>query len=527
MTDMPTVDPAETSPRVPQEPAPKRAPSDQPARAVSPDGLAPAVSVVDHALVRSVMVGLMLAMFLSALEQSIVAPALPTIGRSLSDIENLSWVVTAYLLSATAVTPLFGKLSDIYGRRVILLIAIGIFIAGSIACALAPTMLTLIIARGGQGLGGGGILPLAQTIIADLLSPRERPRYQSYSAIAFVSASILGPVIGGFLTDQLHWSLIFWINVPLGAAAMLMTDRTLRRLPRHERPHRLDVIGAVLMLGAAVALMLALNWGGTRYAWSSTPILALIASSLLLWILFALRLIVAPEPFIPTTMLRDPVVGAIIAAGFFSIGTIVGLTIYLPLYFQLALGLSASASGLALISFMAGSVIGSVIAGRLVAQLARYKRVPMVGLVLAIAMLAAFAARPGELSVAEVCALLAVGGLGLGTMYPITTLLMQNAVPLHQVGTATGTLNFFRLLGGAIIVAVFGAIVLGAFGASDARFAHDTLIAAGQLSHADFAAKFRWVFVAAAVFLAAALLAVMLVHERPLRGPPLRPASGE
>jgi MFS family permease len=334
-------------------------------------------------------------------------------------------------------------------------------------------------------------------------------------------------VIGGFLTDQLHWSLIFWINVPLGAAAMLMTDRTLRRLPRNERPHRLDIIGALLMVGAAVALMLALNWGGTRYAWSSFPILALIAASVLLWISFALRLGMAPEPFIPTTMLRDPVVGAITAAGFFSIGTIVGLSIYLPLYFQLVLGLSASASGLALISFMAGSVVGSVIAGRLVAQLARYKGVPIVGLLLAIAMLAAFAARPGEASVAQVSALLAAGGLGLGTMYPITTVLMQNAVPLHQVGTATGTLNFFRLLGGAIIVAAFGAIVLSAFGAPDAWLAPDMLTEAGRLSHVDFVAKFRWVFVAAAVLLIAALLAVILVPERPLRGPPLRPVASE
>jgi MFS family permease len=315
--------------------------------------------------------------------------------------------------------------------------------------------------------------------------------------------------------------------VPLGAAALLMTDRALRRLPRNERPHRLDVIGAVLMVGAAIALMLALNWGGTRYAWSSTPILALIAASAVLWISFALRLIVAPEPFIPTTMLRDPVVSAITAAGFFSIGTIIGLSIYLPLYFQLVLGLSASASGLALISFMAGSVLGSMIAGRLVAQLTRYKRVPVVGLVLGITTLAAFAARPAELSVAEVSALLAVCGLGLGTMYPITTVLMQNAVPLHQVGTATGALNFFRLLGGAIIVAAFGAIILGAFGASNALFTHETLTETGRLPHAEFAARFRWVFVAAAVFLTAALLAVTLVHERPLRGPPLRRVASE
>jgi multidrug resistance protein len=178
---------------------------------------------LDHPAIRSIIVGIMLAMFLSALEQTIVAPALPTIGRSLADIENLSWVVTAYLLSATVATPLFGKLSDIYGRRAMMLISLGVFLAGSIACALAPTMTTLILARALQGFGGGGILPLGHTVIADLLSPRERPLIQSYSSAMFLAASILGPVLGGVLTDYVHWSLIFWINVPLGVIAVLMT----------------------------------------------------------------------------------------------------------------------------------------------------------------------------------------------------------------------------------------------------------------------------------------------------------------
>src|SRR5207244_3163371 len=173
--------------------------------------------------------GILLAMFLSALEQTIVAPALPTIGRVLGDVENLPFVVTAYLLAATAVTPLFGKLSDIHGRRTVMLIAVAIFIVGSIACALAPTMGFLVAARAVQGIGGGGILPIAQTIIADLLSPRERPLYQSYSAVMFMAASIMGPVLGGLLTDYMHWSLIFWINLPLGAVALIMSDRALRK----------------------------------------------------------------------------------------------------------------------------------------------------------------------------------------------------------------------------------------------------------------------------------------------------------
>ncbi len=238
---------------------------------------------LDHATVRAIVAGIMLAMFLSALEQTIVAPALPAIGKSLGGIDDLSWVVTAYLLAVTATTPLFGKLSDIYGRRRILLWAIGVFIAGSVACALAQNIWMLILSRGLQGIGGGGLLPIAQTIIADMLSPRERPIVQGRTSIMFMSASILGPVLGGLLTDHLHWSLIFWINLPLGAVALLMTERALRRLPRNDRPHELDMIGAVLMVSAAIAILLALSWGGTHYPWSSWRIVTLLAASVVLW----------------------------------------------------------------------------------------------------------------------------------------------------------------------------------------------------------------------------------------------------
>jgi multidrug resistance protein len=481
-------------------------------------------AAVDHATARSIIAGIMLAMFLSALEQTIVAPALPTIGRSLADVEGLSWVVTAYLLSATVVTPLFGKISDIYGRRIIMLISVGIFIVGSIACALAPTMWALVAARTLQGIGGGGILPLAQTVIADILSPRERPLFQSYSSVMFMSSSILGPVLGGFLTDYVHWSLIFWINVPLGAVALITTDRALRRLPRHEQPHRLDLIGAGLMLAAALALLLALNWGGTRYAWSSMPVLGLIGSSAALWALFARRLVRAPEPFIPWSLVKEPVVGTIVVAGFFCIGVIIGLSIFIPLYLELVLGMSASASGLALIALMAGATVGSLSCGRLLSRLERYKRVPLLALPPSIVMLVVLAIWPGSFSPAGISAVLALTGIGLGTMYPMTTVIIQNAVLPHQLGTATGTLNFFRQLGGAIIVAVFGAIVLGG-----ADRAASGALPIERLSHAadtDYALLFRWVFIAAAVFLVAGLAAVLLVKERPLRGPAgAQPAS--
>src|SRR5215470_829212 len=228
---------------------------------------------LDHAAIRTIVLGIMLAMLLGALDQTIVATALPTIGRDLGNVEDLSWVVTAYLLTATAVTPLYGKLSDIYGRRTTLLVAIGVFVSGSAACALAPSMVVLIIARGLQGLGGGGLLSLAQTIVAGVVPPLERGRYQGYIGTVFAASSVGGPVLGGFFAEHLHWSLIFWINLPLGLVAFLMTNNVLKRLPRHaRRRHKLDIVGAAMMMVATITLLLALTWGGTRYAWSSLPI---------------------------------------------------------------------------------------------------------------------------------------------------------------------------------------------------------------------------------------------------------------
>jgi EmrB/QacA subfamily drug resistance transporter len=467
---------------------------------------------LDHTSVRAIVAGIMLAMFLSALEQTIVAPALPTIGRALGNVELLSWMVTGYLISTTVVTPLFGKLSDIYGRRRMMLVSISVFILGSVACALAPSMEALIVGRVLQGVGGGGILPLAQTVIADLLSPRERPLIQSYTSAMFLAASILGPVLGGFLTDYVHWSLIFWINLPMGLVALILTDRALRRLPRNDRPHRLDLAGAGLMVAAALALLLALAWGGVRYPWTSPTIVGLFAASAALWVAFAWRLLHAAEPFIPLTMLAEPVVLGIAAAGFFSIGTIVGLSIFIPIYVELVLAHSPSASGLVLIAFMVGATIGSMVAGRLMPKLERYKLVPVFAMPIGVAAMILFAISPGDITLVEATLLLAVGGAGMGPMWPATTVIIQNAVPLHQLGIATGTLSFFRQLGGALVVAIFAAIVLaGVHGASLERLS--------AAETAALAASFRWVFIAAAVFLALSLLSLMVIKTQPLRGP--------
>jgi EmrB/QacA subfamily drug resistance transporter len=485
-------------------------------------GSQPQAAPLDHTAIRAIVAGIMLAMFLSALEQTIVAPALPAIGKSLGDVDDLSWVITSYLLALTAATPLFGKLSDIFGRRAILLLAIGIFIIGSIACALAPTLWALVLARGLQGIGGGGLLPIAQTIIADLLSPRERPIVQGRTSIMFMSASILGPVLGGLLTDHLHWSFIFWINVPLGGIALVMTERALRRLPRNDRPHKLDVIGAALMLGAAIALMLALSLGGTHYPWGSWRMLTLIGCSIALWVLFALRLLTAREPFIPLAILHGRVTSSMTVAAFFSIGTVIGITIYMPLYCQTVLGVSASLSGLGLIAYMGGATLGSLVSTRFVVHMRHYMRVPIGGLIVAVVTLIVLAIDPAGKTFGEVAALLLVLGLGLGPMYPVSTIVMQNAVKPHQLGTATGTLNFFRTLGGAIVVALFGAIVLGEVAEGSPAITLDKL-AAGQ---GDLALAFHWVFIAAAICLVISSACLLVVEEQPLHGPLRTAESG-
>lgn len=470
-----------------------------------------------HAEIRTIVLGILLAMFLGALDQTIVATALPTIGRELGDVENLSWVVSAYLLTSTAVTPLYGKLSDIHGRRAMLLVAIAMFLVGSVACALAPTMTVLIVARALQGLGGGGLLSLAQTIIGDIVSPLERGRYQGLIGVVFAASSIGGPVLGGVFAEHLHWSLIFWINLPIGLAAFLMTNSVLKRLPRHERPHRLDIGGALVMVLATTALLLALTWGGSRYAWTSPAILTLLATSAAFWLLFVIRLMTAREPFLPLNVLLNPVVGIGTASVTFVFGTMIGLAIFVPLYFEVARGLTASESGLALILLMGGTVIGSTFSGRAMTHVRHYKRMPMVGLAAAIAALALLATEPTRLAIPAVCAVLGIAGLGLGSVFPITTVSVQNAVPPWQLGTATGTMNFFRQLGGALIVALFGAIVLSGAGGGHGGLTVETLAASAGRG-TDFAEVFRWVFAAAGLLLCAGLALLIAMDERPLRG---------
>jgi EmrB/QacA subfamily drug resistance transporter len=483
-----------------------------------PDGPQPGRWVLSHGEIRTIVFGLMLAMFLAALNQTIVATALPTIGREFRDFELLPWVVTAYLLTSTAVAPLYGKLSDIHGRRAMMLASIGIFIAGSAFCAVAPDMIMLILGRGLQGVGGGGILPLAQAILADAVAPRERGRYQAYMGSVWVTAGLGGPVIGGVLAEHFHWSMIFWINVPVGLVAALMAHKALARLPRHDRKHKLDLLGAGLMMASAIPLLLALTWGGTRYPWLSLPIAALVVAAGVLSMLFAWRLTQASEPFLPLPVLANPVMRMGTVCTSFSQAVAIGLTIFLPLYFEVVHGFSASDAGLALIPIVVMSTPGSILSGRAMMHLDHYKRVPVICLTGSIAALSLLVWNPAIAPIA-VAAVLSVVAFGIGTSYPIGTVSIQNAVSRYQVGAAMGGMNFFRGLTAAFVVAAMGAIVLAAFGVSPGRGGSATAAtAAASGLGISVAHVFRGVFALGVLCLIVSLIALICMEERPLRG---------
>lgn len=455
------------------------------------------------ALVRSILFGVLLAMFLSALDQTIVATALPTIGADLGDVELLPWVVTAYLLTSTAVTPLYGKLSDIHGRRPVLISAILIFIFGSVLCAVAPTMLVLVIARAIQGLGGGGLVALSQTVIADIATPRERMRFMGYISSVFMVSSIAGPVLGGVFAEHLHWSLIFWINVPLGGVAFALTFNRLRHLPRVARPHRLDIPGALLMFGATILLLVLMENGGRSFSWLSPQAIGLGVAAVVAWGLFSWRIARAPEPFLPLDVLFEPVVVRVTIASFFTMGVFIALIIYVPVFLEMVVGLPAGRSGLAMMPMMLMTVVGSATAGKLMGRMTHYKRPTLVSLAVSFLVLASFTVLPA-VHLVDILVRLMVVGFGLGTCFPVMTVSVQNAVAPHQVGTATAVMNFFRSLGGAIMVAGFGAILLGPDGGSSGF-------------PADVATRFPLIFAASAAGLGIGFISLFLMEERPFR----------
>ncbi len=332
----------------------------------------------------------------------------------------------------------------------------------------------------------------------------------------FAASSVGGPVLGGFLTQHLDWSLILRINLPIVLAAFGMNSNVLKRVPYQPRTHKLDLIGACLMMSAAIALLLALSWGGRRFDWISPQFGALLLASAVLWGLFAWRLVMTAEPFLPLAVLGNPVVRCAALAGACAMATLVGMTIFVPLYFETVLHLSAGQSGLALIPLMGATVVMSTVTGRLMMHVAHYKRMPLVGLLLTILALAALAIWPASMPTVLVLLLLTLIGCGLGTLFPISTVCMQNAVTQHQMGVATGAANFFRSLFSALVVAVLGAIVLGGLGGV-AGMSVEMLARAASAPELSFA--FRFVFIACALVVAFGMAFLISMEERVLKGP--------
>jgi EmrB/QacA subfamily drug resistance transporter len=466
--------------------------------------------------VRTILMSLLLTMFLAALDQTIVATALPTIGRQFGDVSNLSWVITAYLLAATAVAPVFGTLSDIYGRRGMIITALSLFIAGSILCAVAPNMTVLILARGLQGLGGGGIMPIVQTVISDVVSPRERGQYQAYFSGVWMAAGIGGPVLGGLFAEHLHWSMIFWINVPLGIASLAMLLPKMGKIPVFHRRRKIDWLGGVLLMASAVVFMLVLTWGGNRYLWLSPVIMAMVGAAVALALAFVWQAGKAEEPFLPLPLLGGTVVPYAMLAGGCALGAMLGLTVHLPLYYEVVYHLSASEAGLGLIPLAAISTFGAAFAGRTMARVKHYKRVAIVGTLCS--TLAGVALTLTVLPLWALLVLQSVFAVGLGTAFPVSVVSIQNSVARSQVGTITGAMNFFRALMASFTVAAFSAILLMALGA-DISLGGEHRGPVNSIAAADMIAAFRYVFGAAAAMIACASLCMILMEEKPLAGP--------
>jgi EmrB/QacA subfamily drug resistance transporter len=464
----------------------------------------------------AIVVGVLTAMLLAALDQTIVAPALPTIGAALGHTEYLSWVVTAYLVTATAVTPLYGKWADIQGRRTVIFVSMGIFVAGSIGCALAPNLFVLIFARAFQGIGGGGLMALAITVIGDVVAPRERGQYMGYISGVWAISSIAGPTVGGLLTQHVHWSMIFWLNLPLAAIAFGVMNAPLKKIPIRRRNHRLDWVGACLVIAATVCFLMLLNWGGSRFPWLSWPILSLAALVIFftVWLIFHLQS--APEPLLPPDVLKNPIVAWATLSVFFAMASYIGLYVYLPIYFEGVRDLGAGLAGVSLIPLIGAIVVGAATSGRVSSRVTHYKRMAVGGLVLGIVglILLCFLAQRASFLGFEVMLLLT--GFGVGTLFPIITVSVQNAVDPSNLGIATAALTFLRSLGGAIGVAVVGMVFLangmlieGGAGASTANF---TAADVPRLS-----VIFTIVFAIAALALLISTICLLCMEEKPLR----------
>ena len=415
-------------------------------------------SYLSHKQILVVLGGLMAGMFLAALDQSIVGTALPRIVSEFNSLDKLSWVVTAYLLTSTASTPLWGKVSDLYGRRPLFMAAIITFLAGSVLSALAQNIEQLIGFRAVQGLGAGGLMALAFATIGDVIPPRERGKYMGYFGAVFGLSSVAGPLLGGLLTDGPGWRWFFWINLPIGLVALGIVAAVLR-LPHVKRSHKIDYLGAATIAAAVTSLLLAISWSGPTNGWGTTTTIALLVASVVLAVAFVLIELRVAEPIIPMDLFKGRIFSGYAGYAFLLGFAMFGALIFLPLYLQAVKDLSPTRSGLALLPMIVGIFSASIPSGQMMSKSGRYKHFPIISAVLVGGAMILLSTLSLTTPYWQLAIYMFVMGAGLGLSMQITVTAAQNSVPRQHMGSATSTMTFFRSMGGAIGTAVYGAVL--------------------------------------------------------------------
>jgi EmrB/QacA subfamily drug resistance transporter len=457
---------------------------------------------------------IVLAMLPAVLDQTVLATALPTIATDLGRLSDVSWIVTAYVVAAAAATPLWGKLGDRQGQKRMLELSLTLFLAASAVCGVAQDITMLVISRTAQGVAAGGLMALAMAAVANLVSPRERARYQGYIAATFAIATVAGPLIGGVLVQHASWRWVFYVNLPLGLAALLGLRLHLPADDRSRPNSRLDLAGAGLLASATAAFMLACIWGGDRYAWSSLTILGLLLAAVVLAVALVVRERRADDPVVPFDLLGTRTVALASVALFLTTASLFAVNVFVPLYLQVTTGATATQSGLLLVPMMIGITLSTNLAGRAISKTGRYKRYPVAGLALmtvALGVLAVVAAHPSRLAVGIG---LGVFGLGFGMVGQVLIVAVQNSVDPRRIGTAMAATNFFRGLGGAVGAAILGAVFTARAGVSAAATGVGALHAGVRGGVIE---GVQTVFVVAAPIAAVALLVVLAIREAPLR----------
>ncbi|HET8743706.1 MAG TPA: MDR family MFS transporter [Gaiella sp.] len=407
--------------------------------------------------VRLIFAALLLVLLLAALDQTIVSTALPTIVGDLGGIEHLSWVVTAYLLASTVAGPVYGKLGDLYGRKIVLQVAIVIFLVGSALCGLSQSMVQLIAFRGLQGLGGGGLMVVAVAAIGDVVPPRQRGRYQGYFGGVFGVATVVGPLLGGFFVDHLSWRWIFYVNLPVGIVALGVIAAAFPTVEEHVR-HAIDYLGAALLACGLSAVVLYTSLGGTTYPWGSAPMVAMIVLGAVLLAAFVFVESRAAEPILPLQLFRNRVFAVTSAIGFIIGLALFGSVTYLPLYLQDVKAHSAMTAGLLMTPMMAGVLLTSITSGQLISKYGRYRPFPIAGTAITTVGLVLLSRLAVDTSTLLAGVYMLVLGLGLGLVMQVLVIAAQNAVDYELLGVATSGSTLFRQVGGSIGVAAFGAI---------------------------------------------------------------------